>query len=87
MCIRDRSWTGPEQSVAVDGAAVQVEAYADGFSIVLHRALKPPPGGKDHPLVDRQHLVVQPLHAVIGFSAGIPETLVITNAITDAAIQ
>jgi CotH kinase protein len=81
------SWTGPEQIVTVDGAAAQVEPYAGGFSIVLHRSLKPPAGGKDHPLVDRQHLVVQPLDAVIGFSAGIPATLVITNAITDAAIQ
>lgn len=81
------SWTGPEQLVTVDGFGVPIEPYPGGFSVLLHRTLKPRPGGKDHPLVDRQHLVVQPLDAVIGFSAGIPATLVVTNAITDAAIQ
>ncbi len=81
------TWSGPEQAVVVNGEAVVVEPHPMGWSCMLYRTLKPPPGGKDHPLADHQRLDVQPLNATVHFEDGIPASLVITNAITDAAIE
>lgn len=80
-------WSDGPQQVLVNGVPEQAVPAANGWSIVLHRTLKVKEGGKDHPLADKQVLVVAPLDATIDFGGAVPATLVITNAITDEPIE
>lgn len=80
-------WQGDAGAVMIDGQPIAPETDGDAFFFVLHRDLVPPPGGKDHPLVDRQRLEVRPLDARITFATGIPASLIVTNAITDEPIR
>ncbi len=79
-------WTGSSMAVRVnDMVTVPVEENG-GWTLVLHRTLRPAQGSKDHPLADKQCMEVLPLDATILFEGGVPSSLVITNAITDEAI-
>lgn len=80
-------WSGEPQQVLVNGVPAEAEPMAAGWSIVLHRELIAQEGGKDHPLADKQALIVAPLDATIDFIGPIPASLVLTNAITDEAIR
>lgn len=80
-------WTGDAGEVRVDSTMIVPQADDNGWTIILHRELVPPKGGKDHPLADKQHLEVRPLDARIAFGLGVPSSLVITNAVTDEPIR
>lgn len=80
-------WSGAPTIVQVNGAEAVPTEENGQWTLVLHRTLKPPAGGKDHPLADKQSLLVEPLDASILFEGGVPPSLVITNAITDETVE
>lgn len=84
LCLH---WQGGDGVLTVNGTEHRAESVEGEWRLLLHRDLKPPAGGKDHPLADRQVLVVEPLDIVVAFANGIPPSLRITNAITNEAIQ
>lgn len=80
-------WAGGPAEVQVDGQPTAADPDGAGWSLVLHRTLRPPEGGKDHPLADKQRLEAQPMEATVAFAGGVPAGLRITNAITDEPIR
>lgn len=79
-------WSG-DARITVNGVEQRAEADGEGWTHVLHHALRVQEGGKDHPLADRQRFETVPIDAVIAFPGGIPGDLRITNAITDEPIR
>lgn len=83
--IRLRWHEGPGV-LRVDGKDVLAEADGTGWSFVLHHRLRAM-NGKDHPLADKQRLTIDPIDALVSFGGPIPQSLVISNAITDEQIR
>ena len=79
-------WEAGSVGVSVNGKTVEALWNGSEYTVVLQRTLAPAPGSKDHPLADKQCMIVEPLDATVSFSQGIPADLRITNAITDEAI-
>lgn len=59
----------------------------DGWNVVLHRDLSLPEGSWDHPYANWQNFSVVPMDREIRFPHGVPQDLIITNAITDEEIR
>lgn len=69
-----------------DDETLPVERQGDRLMVTLHRAVEHV-GAADHAFAPRGAYRVLPLDAFIRFPQGLPEGLMITNAITDAEVR
>ncbi len=82
------SWQAEAERTAirVDDDPVPMEKVAGGHSVVLHRAVEYS-GPTADPHGEKHHYRVLPLDVTVLFPDGVPNTLTITNAITDEAVR
>ncbi|MBK8499141.1 MAG: CotH kinase family protein [Flavobacteriales bacterium] len=80
-------WSGDGTIVTVNGHLAAPGFENGRWTLVLYRELVAGPGSKDHPLADKQLMIVEPLDAIVAFEGGVPASLEILNAITHEAVE